>query len=297
MSSAGRAWKRGLRGSLRVRARGLGVLGSLALGSALALCAGGCEDPHLRAIGEADRMFREGLFEQAAAAYGSLPPELGSWQAYGAWRSAVIYRTSLRDPERARQAYLACAKAWTDTEFGYACQVELGDLLRDEADHRAAIGSYRAALQVQPDGASADHCLLESGRAYVALGDPQQARVEWQELLREHKGSALAPTARLEIARSWDLQEEPKHALKAYRSLRERYADSDLAVMAAFGEAEALEQLGRLDEAASVFRSLLKTHPNPDAVRVKLEAVVERERRRNREPLPVMDQGRDLAPK
>jgi len=66
--------------------------------------------------------------------------------------------------------------------------------------------------------------------------------------------------------------------------------------VAAFGEGEALEQLGRLQDAATRFEELLGSHPNREAVQIKLDAVIVRLRRREQDGTQVMDRGMLLNP-
>ena len=129
----------------------------------------------------------------------------------------------------------------------------------------------------------AEHCLLESGHSYLDLGEYEQARVEWKELLEKFPRSSLAPRVALQTARSYDLEGRNKEALKAYRIVQRRYPAHSVAPLASFGVAESLEQLGRLDEAIKAYESLLDDHPNPDAVTIKLEALRARDERRGSE--------------
>lgn|GEM_PF-1840109 len=250
-----------------------------------------CPPPGERAVRQADDLFRQSRWEEAAAAYSSLPPESGAWRAYGAYRAATIYRNGVHDPQRAMPAYEQCVSDWPDTEYGYLCQVELGDLMRDGGRPRAAIGAYRSAVQLDPSGKLTDHALLNSGNAYVALGEPAQARVEWEELLKRVRKTPLRPQVELAIARSWDLEGKYPEASKAYAQVRSRWPDDPVTHEASFGLAESLEQLGRLDEAEEHLLALLDAHPNPKAVQVKLDALRLRRERRDRAPSAVMDRG------
>jgi tetratricopeptide (TPR) repeat protein len=247
-------------------------------------------------VRHADELFAAGNWQEAAAAYAALPPEAGRWRAYGSWRAAAIYRDALHDVTRAEEAFVECASRHGGDEWGYACQVDLADLLRDAGQPRPAIGAYRTALQLRPNGSYASHCLLETGRGYLLLGEPEQARVEWEELLERFGDGPLAPTVALEVARSYDLQGDPKSALAAYRAVIAGWPEHSLVALAAFGEGEALEQLGRLDEAVAAFERTLLIHPNPAAVRIKLVAAQERQGRRSQEESKVMDHGMMLNP-
>ncbi len=257
--------------------------------------AAGCGDGPESAVRHADELFAAARWEEAAAAYTNLPEEAGRWRAYGAWRAAALYRDALQDVPRAEEAFAACARQWQDDEWGYTCTVDQADLMRDAGRPRDAIGAYRSALALRPKGIYAEHCLLESGRSYLLLSEPEQARVEWDELLQNFPGSPLAPTVALEVARSFDVQRDGKGALEAYRAVQERFPAHPVSPLAAFGEGEVLEQLGRLDEAEATFERVVPLHPNPAAVRIKLEAVRQRRERRGRDTRSVMDQGVDLS--
>jgi len=245
-------------------------------------------------VERADLLFAESRWEEAASAYQSLPEGAGAWRPYGNWRAATIFRDALQDPGRAEEAFDLCSRSYPEEKWGYVCRVDLGDLRRDTGEPRGAIDAYRGALELRPKGSYAEHCLLESGRAYLTLGAPSQARVEWEELLSSFPKSRLAPEVGLELARSYDLQRDHKPALEAYRQVKRRFPQDKVSVLAAFGEGETLEQMGRLVEAKEVFEALRDSHPNARGVEIKLEALVDRIRRRTQNQTPVIDGGRVL---
>jgi tetratricopeptide (TPR) repeat protein len=244
------------------------------------------------AVRAADALYADGRWEQAAAAYQELPEDSATWRAYGAWRSAAIYRDALKDTDRAEAAFQDCAKEWAETDWGYTCQVELGDLVRDLGRPRAAIDAYRKGVELRPRGRHAEHCLLESGRAYISIGEPAQARVEWDELARTFSRSPLLPMVAVEAARAYDLEGLHEEALAGYREAQKQWPTHSSNPLAVYGEAEALEQLGRLSEARETFERALQVHPNPDAVRLKLERLRARESRKEQKTTNVPDSGR-----
>ncbi len=229
----------------------------------------------------ADRLYRTQNWEEAATAYAALPAGSGDWRGYGAWRAGVIYRDPLGDRSRAKEQFSSCAKEFEDGDWGYSCLVELGDLARDGADPRASIDAYRRAIELRPMGQWTEHCLMESGRAYGALGEHEQARSDWSELLARFSRSARAPEVELAIARSWDLEGNPKEARRAFRTLYRKNPKHSIAPLAMFGEAEALEQLGELDEALALYERVRAAHPNPRAVDLKIESIRDRQERRD----------------
>ena len=252
----------------------------------------GCEKVGPDAVRAADALYADGRWEQAAAAYQELPEAAGAWRSYGAWRASAIFRDALKDPERAEASFVLCARQWSEEEWGYTCQVELGDLVRDLGRPRAAIDAYRKAVELRPRGGHAERCLLESGRAYLSLGEPAQARVEWDELARSFPRSPLLPMIAVESARAYDLEGLHEEALTAYRAAQKRWPKHSSLPLAVYGEAEALEQLGRLSEAREAFERALEVHPNPVAVRLKLERLRGREERKEQKATTVPDSGK-----
>jgi tetratricopeptide (TPR) repeat protein len=236
----------------------------------------------LAEVHAADRLFADGRTEEAVVAYLAIPPSAGEWHAYGAWRAGVIYRDALHDDDRAQTALQECAKAHAESDWGYACLVDLGDLRRETHRPRPAIDAYRRALDIRPTGSYSEHCLFNSGLSYLSLGEPEQARVEWKELIDRYPKSVFAASVALEKARSHDLDGDHKTSLKEFREVKGAWPHHSVAPLAAFGEAESLEQLGRFDEAEKAYVEVLAIHPNPAAVMLRIERLKLRGLRRER---------------
>jgi len=251
------------------------------MGVAIALSA--CKpDPGAEAVREADRLYREQQWEEAAVAYAALPESSGDWQGYGAWRAGVIYRDPLGDARRATLQFTVCSREFVDDPtWGYTCTVELGDLARDGGNPRGAIDHYRKAIELRPAGQWSEHCLFESGRAYQEIGEHEQSRKEWTELLSRFEGSTRSPEVMLNIARSFDLQGLGKEAKRAFRAVHRTYPKHSVAPLAIFGEAQVLEQLGEFDDALALFEKVKLRHPNPQVVVQRMESIRERQTRRD----------------
>jgi len=232
-------------------------------------------------VRHAERLAEAERWEEAADAFRNLPDQVASWRPFGSWRAASIYRDELKDQVRAEEALADCSKRWASNDWGYVCRVELGHLRALRENHRGAIDAFRGAVELRPRGTYAETCLLESGRAYLALDEPAQARMEWQELLQAFPSTPLAATVALELARSYDIEGKQRGAVDAYRALVQRFEGHSVVPEAQFGLGESLEQLGELEEALGVFRLLVENHPNPAAVKVKVQAVERRIARRN----------------
>ena len=85
----------------------------------------------------------------------------------------------------------------------------------------------------------------------------------------------------LAIARSLDLEGDNKEARKAFRAVHRTYPKHSVAPLAIFGEAEVLEQMGEFATALRLYDKVMKTHPNPQVVVQKRDALRERQARRD----------------
>ena len=265
---------------LRVSSRGFGLAWGLLL--TMVALAGCPADPGIGPVREADQLYRAQRWEEAARAYAALPEASGDWRGYGAWRAGVIYRDPLGDRRRATAQFALCSREFgDDSTWGYTCLVELGDLARDGGDPRGAIDAYRKALELRPMGQWSEHCLLETGRAYQEIGEYEQSRKEWTELLSKFQRSTRAPEVMLAIARSFDLQGQRKEARRAFRAVHRTYPKHSVAPLAIFGEADVLEQMGELEAALALYEKVKLSHPNPQVVVQKMEALRGRQQRRD----------------
>ncbi len=249
---------------------------------------GGCAPPGRAAFRAADEAYAAGRFEDAAAAYAEAPIWIGeAWRSYGAWRAAAIWRDNLHDTDRAERTFVECARRYPGSDWGYGCQVELGNLRRDHRKPRAALDAYRAALQMRPGGSYSEHCLLEGGRAYLAVGEHEQARIEWKELLLTFPGTGRAEEIAVETARSWDLEGKPREALASWLEVEQRWPRS--LMEAVVGQAESHDALGNFAEAERLYQRALTLHPNPEVVAMKLESMRARQKRRDAHDLGVLN--------
>lgn len=249
--------------------------------SGLALLLSGCGHPARVVLAEADDAYRRGDFERAAAAYAGLPFFAGEqFRAYGAFRAATCWRDALHDPRRAELQFQDCARSHAETSWGYACMVELGNLRRDRWDLRGAVDAYRGALQMQPQGEFTEHILLESGRLYLRLGEAAPAREEWAELLQRVPQTTRRADVATEWARSWEIEGDARAALIAWEDILRAEPDASSQERALLGRAEALAAMGDFAQAEAAFERALAASSQPDAVLLLLNALREREARR-----------------
>ena len=201
---------------------------------------------------------------------------------------ALLRELHAEHPESARapEALLEAAKLLNFSlgRFADALEVYLG-LERDypetpqavEARHHvAALYKYRLNDQARAitayqrlidDGADeADRLLYEVADCYFRLNNFEQARIEFEHLLRVHPASPLAPEVQFRAAVTHALEGNTEQAMAAYRQVPERWPDSPYALEARFGLATVLEERDRLQEALTILETLRGSYPNQEAL-------------------------------
>ncbi len=79
-------------------------------------------------------------------------------------------------------------------------RLALGDRLVDEKQYQKAIVEYKKVLDTFPKGARADAAMFKIAQTWAALGQPTDAKVFYEELLRRFPKSIYVKDAKLKIA-------------------------------------------------------------------------------------------------
>jgi TolA-binding protein len=105
------------------------------------------------------------------------------------------------------------------------------------------------------------------------LNNFEQARIEFENLLRLYPATSLAAEVRFRIAVTYALEGEAENAMAAYRDVVSRWPESPYAVEARFGLATALEERDRLKEALEILAGLRGVYSNQQALNQRIEAL------------------------
>jgi TolA-binding protein len=131
-------------------------------------------------------------------------------------------------------------------------------------DQSRAIAAYQRLLD--DAGEDADRLQYEVADSYFRLNNFEQARIEFETLLRQHPSSSLAPEAQYRVAVTYALDGEAENAMTAFREVPARWPQNPYAVEARFGLATVLEERERLREALAILEGLRGVYPNREAL-------------------------------
>lgn len=166
-----------------------------------------------------------GNFETAAALLEQTPDiPLGAYpRSPILYELGNLYRTRLRDPQRALDAYER-ALAWDEwgnkTHLEAETHVQRGHALRQLGEYAAALDAYRAALALNPEHYWA---LIGEAQALYALGDNDAALASLEEAIAINPEQPAAFILKGDILRALERLDD---ARAAYQAALERDPDN-----------------------------------------------------------------------
>ena len=121
-----------------------------------------------------------------------------------------------------------------------------------------------------------DQLQYEVADCYVRLNHFDQARIEFDSLLKNYPDSPLIAEVQYRIAMTYALEGKLPEAAGAYRLVMERWTANPYALEASFGLATVLEEQEELLEALKILEDLAGLYPKQDILERKTEQVRER---------------------
>ena len=141
-------------------------------------------------------------------------------------------------------------------------------------DCSQAIAVYQKVLDQPVE--KKDQLQYELADCYFRLNHFDQARIEFDSLLKNYPESSLIAEVQYRIAMTYALEGKLPEAAGAYRLVVERWAESPYALEASFGLATVLEEQEELLEALKIFEDLAGIYPKQDILERKTAQVRER---------------------
>ena len=134
-----------------------------------------------------------------------------------------------------------------------------------------AIAVYQKVLD-QP-GQQKDQPQYEVADCYFRLNNFEQARIEFDSLIKNYPQSSLIAEVQYRIAMTYALEGKLPEAAGAYRRVMEGWADSPYALEARFGLATVLEEQEELVESLKILEELADVYPKKDILERKTAQV------------------------
>ena len=220
---------------------------------------------------------QEGAYEQAVDVFMQLFAEQPEFpRAPSAlFQVAEIQDLYLEKYTDALLTYLLLERDYPNADEVQEAQLQVAVLYKYRLnDCSQAIVAYQKVLDRNDQGN--EPLQYEIADCYFRLNNFEQARIEFEGLLKNHPESEQAAEVQYRIAVTYALEGKLAEAAGAYRLVMEQWEESPYALEARFGLATVLEEQEKLLEALKLLEGLAGIYPNPEILQRKTTQVRQR---------------------
>lgn len=107
-----------------------------------------------------------------------------------------------------------------------------GFVLGLQKDYRGKISTLDRLIREYPESQYVDDALFEKGRAYVLLGDDNQAAMAFESLMKNYPESSLARKGGIQLGLIYFNANKPEKAAEAYKNVISKYPGTEEAKVA-----------------------------------------------------------------
>jgi len=197
------------------------------------------------------------------------------------YRAGEVNNLFLKSYHKALLAFLQLEKDYADSEYVLPALEQEADIYKNRlSDYGRAVAIYQRLVDRGHE--PVDRFLYELADCYFRLNNFEQARIEYENMLKTWPQSPLAVEVRYRIGMAHTLEGGLKEAEAVFRGLVKEAPDSPFGVEARFGLASVLEEQERLRESLQELKTLEGVYPNPEVLARKISQVEERIKKKKR---------------
>ncbi len=188
------------------------------------------------------------------------------------FRSGEILHLYLQKYREALLVFLQIEKDYPDSEFVLPARRRIAEIYKYRIkDYPRAIVAYNKLLDRGKEGT--DRIRYEIADAYFREGNFEQARIEFEGLIKENAESPLVPEAQYRIAVTHSLEGAQEKAEEFYQTVMEKWPESPFSAEAGYGLAAVLEERDELKEALRILEGLRTSYPKPEVLEAKIRQI------------------------
>ncbi|MDF1579487.1 MAG: tetratricopeptide repeat protein [Desulfuromonadales bacterium] len=177
-----------------------------------------------------------------------------------------------------REAILTCTlveRDYPDHPLALVARERVARIYKERLhDNERAITVYQELVDAGVP--HSDRLIYEIADAYFRENNFEQARIEFEGLIKNYPQSTLVPEASYRIGVAYALEHQSQAAELAYRQVVEVFPNDPFAREAQLGLAGVMEDQERLREALTVLEGLVGVYPNQNVLQKRIEQVRER---------------------
>lgn len=192
-----------------------------------------------------------------------------------------ILEFNLQQYQRALLFYLRLVRDYPQSEQAITAQRQAATIYKQHLrDYSSALTLLQRLVDVHvPD---ADHIHYQVADCYFLLENYEQARIEFESLLKTYPESTLLPEVQYRIGMAYLLDGQPSKARAAFAEELRRWPESPFAVEAGFALAGVYERQDQLRKALDELRKLKGRYPNAGILNHRINQVKERMARKKK---------------
>ena len=231
----------------------------------------------------AENMVLVGDYEDAVAEYRDIFEDHPGFELSprSMFRAGEVLNLFLKRFHDALLVFHALEREYPDSQFVPGALVQEAEIYKNRLrDYGRAAALYQKLLDLGME--PADRFQYELSDCYFRLNNFEQARIEFENLLKAWPESSLTTEVEYRIGMSYALDGKPISAEKVFRTILKEKPEDPFAVETKFSLASVLEDQERLREAVKVLRELEGIYPAPEALQRKIEKVEERIKKKKR---------------
>lgn len=187
----------------------------------------------------------------------------------------------LDENQEALLNFLLIERDYPDSDWCQAARRRVAEIYKDHLrDYERALVAYQKLLDA---GASQpDRVQYDIADCYFRLNNFEQARIEFENLLKNHPDSALLPEVLYRIGAAFFLEGKLHDAELVLTRAQQDHQDSPFAGEATFMLAQVHEERGELKAALKLLQDLEQHYPDKPALTRRLENIRQRIKKKRR---------------
>lgn len=235
------------------------------------------------AYNQAEELILTGDYDRAVDLYRGIYDDHPDFAlaAKSLFRTGEVQNLFIKQYHDALLSFLRLEKDYPDSPHVLPALEQEADIYKNRLrDYGRAAALYQKL--VDRERAPGDRFLYELADCYFRLNNFEQARIEFENMLKVWPDSGYATEVRYRIGVAYSLEGQLQAAEEVFRQVIEDFSGDPFATEARFSLASVLEEQERLRESLKILEELEKDYPNPEALARKKEQVEERIKKKKR---------------
>ena len=228
-------------------------------------------------------MVLNGDYEDAVSAYRDIYEDHPEFvlSPRSLFRAGEVQNLFLKRFHDALLAFHNLERDYPDSPYVAEALIQEAEIYKSRLrDYGRAAALYQKLLDLGME--PSDRFQYELADCYFRLNNFEQARIEFENLLKNWPESILLTEVEYRIGMTYALDGKLKDAEKAFRTILKEKPDDPFAVETKFSLASVLEDQERLRESLKVLQELEGIYPAPEALKRKIEKVEDRIKKKKR---------------